>query len=75
MGLRAREFDKLHPDNKIRIVNMRGIAVLELKLLEEKVLVLYSIYNFFVEAVVDKREGKIVGLERLSLDQVVVNYC
>jgi hypothetical protein len=75
MGLSSKEFDRLHYNNQLRIVSIKGIPVIELKLWQEKVLVLYSVYNFFIEAVVDKSSEKIIGIERLTLDQVVNTYC
>lgn len=75
MGLRAREFDNLHSDNKLRIVNIKGIPVMELKQIEDKNIILYSVYNFFVEAIIDRSNGNILGIERLTLDQVALAYC
>lgn len=75
MGLRGEDFDCLHPKNQAIIIRAKGIPVIELKLPEENCLVLYSLYNYFVEAVVNKPEEEIKFIERLTLDQVVNTYC
>ena len=75
MILLAEEFEHLHPSYQALIIKTKGIPVEEINLPENNVLVLYSLYNFFVEAVLNKDEGEIRFIERLTLDQVVNTYC
>lgn len=75
MGLRGEEFDKMNANNQIIIIRAKGIPIIELKLPEGNCLILYSVFNFFVEAVVNKTEEEIKFIERLTLDEVVNTYC
>lgn len=75
MDLLAEEFEHLHPSYQALIIKAKGIPVEEITLPEDNVLVLYSLYNFFVEAVVNKSDEEIRFIEKLTLDQVVNTYC
>jgi len=75
MGLHAKDFDKMHYDNKALIVNSIGIKVVEKNLFHEQSIVLFSVYNFFVETIVNKMDGRILSMDRLTLDQVTEDYC
>lgn len=71
----AREFERLHPSYQALLIRAKGIAVEEVELPEGNQLILYSLYNFFVEAVVNKEKDEIKFIEKLSLDEVVNTYC
>lgn len=75
MGLRGKDFDKLNPFNQGIILKAKGTPVIELKLSSQYSLILYSVYNFFVEAVVNELDGEMKCIERLSLEQVASTYC
>jgi hypothetical protein len=75
MVLLAEEFERLHPSYQALIIKAKGIPVEEISLPEENVLVLYSLYNFYVEAVLDLADDEIRFIERLTLEQVVNTYC
>lgn len=75
MRLRAKEFDKMDYENRIQLISSRGIRVAERKLFHHQSIILFSLCNFFVEAIVNNLDNQILGMERLNLDEVSSSYC
>jgi hypothetical protein len=75
MGLSAREFDQLQYDSQLEIISEKGILLSERNLFPNQAIVLYSLYNFFVEAIINITDKNILSLERLTLDEVSEYYC